>query len=130
MSPKVSRKLYSGSSVASRRTSVRSSSDAEQAEHRRGTSSSANQKRQPELGQQHVGAERAEHVERAVGEVDHPQHAEDDGQAEREQRVEAAPDQPVERAGAADRHRTYQLAVRPTGRGTPAAAGIVLRIFS
>ena len=44
--------------------------------------------------QQEIGDERAHHVERAVGEIDDVEHAEDDGEAEAQQRVERAVDQP------------------------------------
>ena len=47
-------------------------------------------------GQQEIGGEGAHHVERAVREIDDIQHAEDDGKAEAEQRVERAVDQPDE----------------------------------
>ena len=42
------------------------------------------------------GAEGAEHEQRAMGEVDHAQRAEDQGQAERDQRVGAALVEPVQ----------------------------------
>ena len=44
--------------------------------------------------QQEIGDEGADHVERAVGEIDDVEHAEDDGEAEAQQRVERAVDQP------------------------------------
>ena len=46
-----------------------------------------------EIGEQQVADEGAEHVERAVGEVDDAQQAEDDREAEAEHRVERAVDQ-------------------------------------
>ena len=44
--------------------------------------------------QQQIGRERAHHVLGAVREVDDVEHAEDDGEAEAQQRVERAVDQP------------------------------------
>jgi hypothetical protein len=49
---------------------------------------------QPEVGQPQVGEHRAHHVQRAMGEVDDVEQAEDHRQPEREDRVEAAVDQP------------------------------------
>ena len=43
--------------------------------------------------QQEIGDEGAHHVERAMGEIDDVEHAEDDGEPETEQRVERAVDQ-------------------------------------
>src|SRR5690606_37306837 len=47
----------------------------------------------PEEGQQKVGNECAKHVLRPVGEVDHPEQAEDDGQPEGQKRIERPVDQ-------------------------------------
>ena len=44
--------------------------------------------------EQEIGGESAHHVEGAVGEIDDRQHAENDGEAEAEQRVERAVDEP------------------------------------
>ncbi len=63
--------------------------------------------------QQEIGDERAHHVERAVGEIDDVEHAEDDGEAEAQQRVERAVDQPDQQLpeellggdGVAENHR-------------------------
>ena len=46
-----------------------------------------------EILQQEIGDECAHHVLRAVGEIDDVEHAEDDGKAEAQQRVERAVDQ-------------------------------------
>src|SRR5207247_3282562 len=49
-----------------------------------------------QLKLQEVRGERAEHVEGPVREVDDPQHAEDDREAEREKRIERPVDESVE----------------------------------
>src|SRR5262245_22925024 len=46
--------------------------------------------------QQKIGSEGAQHVLRAMGEVDDVEHAEDDGKPEAEQRIERAVDEPDE----------------------------------
>ena len=49
--------------------------------------------------EQEIGAERAHHIERAMGEIDDVEHAEDHGEAETEQRVERAVDQADQQLG-------------------------------
>ena len=96
-----------------------------------GTITSAHQNGTPASVEQHVGAERAEHVEGAVGEVDHPQHAEDDRQPEGEQGVERPAHQAVEGVlEKAGHRRGHSLAVGATGRRNASAAGMVLSIFT
>ena len=48
---------------------------------------------QAEILQQQIGGKRTHHVLRAVGEIDDVEHAENDGKAEAQQRVERAVDQ-------------------------------------
>src|ERR1700678_4007102 len=54
--------------------------------------------------EQEIGAERAHHVERAMGEVDDVEHPEDHGEAETEQRVERAVDQSDQQLGVKGLH--------------------------
>ncbi len=49
--------------------------------------------------QQEIGAERAHHIERAMGEIDDVEHAEDHGEPETQQRVERAVDQSDQKLG-------------------------------
>ncbi len=72
---------------------------------------SAGQKPMPVQLSSRKGHEGAQHVLSAVGEVDDPQHAEDHGEAEAQERVERAVDEPQEelaqqdRQGVAEDHR-------------------------
>ena len=86
-----------------------------------GTTTSAAQNASPGKGQR---TERAEHVDRTVGEVHHPQHAEDDGQAEGNQSQKAPPDQAVENVL---QHQSLQSA---DGARKASAAGMVLSTFT
>ena len=58
-----------------------------------GARTSAPQYGMPSIGEQHPGTEGAHHVLRAVREVDDVHQAKDDGEAERQQRIERAVDQ-------------------------------------
>ncbi len=56
--------------------------------------------------QQEIGTERAHHVERAVGEIDDVEHAEDHGKPKAEQRVERAVDQSHQKLCVESLHRS------------------------
>ncbi len=60
---------------------------------------SAGQYPMPVTLQEEIRAERAHHVERAMGEIDDVEHAEDHGEPETEQRVERAVDQSHQELG-------------------------------
>src|SRR5215203_5401008 len=55
--------------------------------------------------QEEIGAERAHHVERAMGEIDDVEHAEDHGEPETKQRVERSVDQSHQKLGVKSLHR-------------------------
>ena len=85
-----------------------------------GTTTRATQKPTLQLAEEHRGDDGAEHVAGAVGEVDDPEHAEDHGEAQRGQRVEAAGGEPLE--GVLDEFAHVSRSVRVRSGWAPAAA--------
>ena len=92
--------------------------DAERADDQR-----RQQQRRPvadaELVEQQERRERAHHVLRAVGEIDDVEHAEDDGEAEAQQRVERAVDQPEQKLPEQRRRRNAEDFEHGPSRGSP-----------
>src|SRR6202789_2191572 len=70
--------------------------------------------------EQEIGAERAHHIKRAMGEVDDVEHPEDHGEPKAEQRVERAVDQSDQELGVKGLHESFSCSTahRETFGGT------------